>query len=124
MKAVAQVPFTVGGQLAKEMRELEEKLETLTEFRLKITERIGWRLESILHKSDPWTGQDCSREGCLMCEAKVRLDKEESQSCFRRNIAYETWCHRCEVRDKAKYEQSEGSLGRGGVERARGQESP
>ena len=62
VKAVMFVPYTVGSELAKRMRQAESSLHDMTGYRIKIVERSGAKLEDILHKSDPWQGQDCGRD--------------------------------------------------------------
>ena len=61
-KAVMFVPFTKGSQLAKQMRENEQMMEQMSGYRLKIVERGGIKLESILVKRNPWEGECCERE--------------------------------------------------------------
>ena len=43
----------------------------MTGYRIKIVERGGKKLVDILHKANPWAGQDCQREGCLLCKTKI-----------------------------------------------------
>ena len=67
VKSVMFVPFTVGSELARRMREAEATLQSMTGYRIKIVERSGLKLEDALCKADPWQGQDCGREKCLLC---------------------------------------------------------
>ena len=53
IKAVMIVPFTPGGELAKKLRENEEKLSNLTKNRIKIVERAGVKIKDLLKKSNP-----------------------------------------------------------------------
>ena len=53
VKAVMFVPYTVGSILAKQMRDAENTLQSMTGYRLKIVERAGTKLEDILTKADP-----------------------------------------------------------------------
>ena len=99
-KAVVTLPYTKEGTLAKQIRELEGNLESVTGFRLKITERVGRTLASILHKSDPWSGEPCDRQNCLTCDTKLSTGKGLANSCFKRNVVYETWCGICEDKEK------------------------
>ena len=80
-------------------REAEAKLQDMTGYRLKIVERAGLKLEDILHKADPWQGQDCKHEKCLLCLTKSRTDKNTTQDCSRRSLVYETWCMTCHETD-------------------------
>ena len=98
------VPYTEGSELAKRLRDAEEKLYTMTGYRLKIVERAGTKLEEILHKADPWQGQDCGREKCLLCITKKRTGKYLSQDCYRRSLIYETWCDTCLEKDTREAE--------------------
>ena len=79
--AVMFVPYTKGGELAKRLTEAEIKLESQTGIRIKIVEKTGTRLEEILHKSNPWQGADCGREGCILCQTKKETGKFENQDC-------------------------------------------
>ena len=100
VKAVLYVPQTAGSKLAKALREKEAILEGLTGYRLKIVERSGTPLERQLHKSNHWSGQDCEREKCLLCETKSKSEKKSTQSCSKRNLIYQTWCNDCKVKDE------------------------
>ena len=59
---VMYVPFTKGSRLAKDLREGELVMGELSGWMVKIVERGGRRLEHILHKSNPWSGEDCARQ--------------------------------------------------------------
>ena len=72
IKSVMFVPYTAHSELASRLRESEEKLKGMTGYRLKIVEKVGVKLVDILHKADPWAGEQCGRKGCLMCEIKIR----------------------------------------------------
>ena len=99
VKAVMFVPYTVGSKLAKKMREAENTMQDMTGYRLKIVERAGTKLEDMLTKADPWQGQECGREKCLLCLTKQRTGKYTTQDCTRRNIVYESWCITCQEKD-------------------------
>ena len=47
VKAVMFVPYTHGSKLAKELREVEETMEGLTGYRMKIVERGGRKLSDM-----------------------------------------------------------------------------
>ena len=53
IKAVMFIPYTKHSELAMRLREGEEKLETMTGYRMKIVERGGTTLVDMLHKSNP-----------------------------------------------------------------------
>ena len=83
VKAAIFVPYTTGSELAKRIRETEAKKQSMTGYRLKIVERSGLKLEDILHKADPWQGQDCNRERCFLCKTKSITGKKTTQDCSR-----------------------------------------
>ena len=74
-------------------------MQSMTGYRLKIVERSGLKLEDILHKADPWQGQDCNRERCFLCKTKSITGKNTTQDCSRRSLVYETWCMTCHEAD-------------------------
>ena len=104
VKAVMFVPYTAGSKLAKQLREAEEKLGSLTGYRLKMVEKAGDKLENLLTKSNPWQGQDCGRQKCLLCHTKQKTGKNLGQDCHTRNLVYETWCISCLKRDEGEVE--------------------
>ena len=74
IKAVMFVPHTEGSMLALALRELENLMEKITGYRIKIQERAGDPIERQLHKSNPWSGQDCERKNCLLCNNRKEYD--------------------------------------------------
>ena len=65
-KAVIFVPCTPNSELAKELRKVEDVMETMSGMRMKIVEKAGIQLKRILVKTNPWAGTDCKREECLL----------------------------------------------------------
>ena len=98
--AVMFTVFTSHSSLAVKMREAEEKLGSLTGYKLKVVERAGTKLEDILHKSDPWQGKDCCRKKCMLCATKSITNKNQSQDCHKRSAVYEIWCLDCQRREE------------------------
>ena len=98
----------MGSVLAKRLREAEENLLHSTGYKLKIVERGGSKLEDLLHKSDPCQGQDCERQGCLLCSTKLRTGRNMKQECSKRNLVYETYCITCKERDIKKIKAATG----------------
>ena len=47
------VPYTVGSELARRLRDAEAKIQDMTGYRLKIVERAGTKLEDALRRADP-----------------------------------------------------------------------
>ena len=107
IRAVMFVPFTKNSELAKLLRENEEKLEKMTRTKLKIVERTGIKMVDLVTRSNPWQGQDCSRENCTLCMTKMKTGKLTSQECTKRNLVYETHCLNCEETEGQKIENME-----------------
>ena len=99
------VPYTENGELAKRFREAEKEIGKQTGIKLKIVERTGTKIVDLLHRSDPWQGQDCQREDCLLCDTKNRTEKYMRQECTKRCVVYETWCLNCEEEERKKIEE-------------------
>ena len=102
------VPYTLEGELARRMREAEKDLGKQTGIKLKIVERTGSKLVDLLHRADPWQGQDCQRPLCILCNTKQITEKHLRQDCTKRSIVYETWCLSCEESAKKAIEEDEG----------------
>ena len=109
VKAVMFVPFTRHSELANRLRENEESMEKMSGYKLKIVERGGTKIVDMLHKANPWAGQDCERKKCLLCTTKKEEDRQNSQDCRKRNCVYETTCITCrrrqDLRIETKYAQ-------------------
>ena len=101
------LPHTHHIELAGDMRVTENHFEETTNWRLKMVEKAGVKVSSMLTDSDPWSGQDCSRESCWLCETKLTTGKLTNQDCTRRNLVYETYCMSCEEKDGKATEPGE-----------------
>ena len=55
------VPYTKHSELAARLRDNEEKMETMTGYKISIVEKGGTKLLDILTKANPWAGEDCKR---------------------------------------------------------------
>ena len=108
VKTVMFVPYTEGSELAKRLREAEQKIQDMTGYRLKIVERAGTKLQDTLTKADPWQGMSCNRERCLLCSTKEKTGKNTTQDCTRRSLVYETWCITCYEKDLETVKQEAG----------------
>ena len=104
------VEQTKGGELAKRLREAEERLARLTGWKVRIVEKSGRSMKQMLVKSNPWAGGMCERSECHPCKSG-----NEKQSCFKRNILYESICLSCKQNDITKVYVGESS--RSGFER-------
>ena len=91
MSTVLFVEDSHTGSLQKQMRKVVEKLATMLGFRVRISERAGTPLSSLL--SNPWGGQSCRRkEGeCYPCHQ----NSEVKEPCTLRNVLYESECGSC-----------------------------
>ena len=107
IKAVMFVPFTPHSELAKMLRENEEKLVKLTGSKIKIVERTGSKIQDLLTRSNPWKGYDCQRDNCLMCYTKIRTELNTTQDCHQGNLVYETRCLNCQEEEFRKVDELE-----------------
>ena len=71
------VPYTVGGELARRLKEAENNLVKQTGVRIKIVEKVGNKIVDTLPQADPWQGADCQREHCLPCRTKAKTEKDK-----------------------------------------------
>ena len=107
VRSVMFVPFTWDGILVKRLRSSEERMAPLTNWRVKFVERAGVKLQDMLHTSNPWQGEDCGREKCMLDQTKMETGKLKSQSCTRRSVVYETHCESCYERECEEIDQKE-----------------
>ena len=93
MSTVLFIEFSHDGSLQKRMREVVDKLATILGFRVRISERGGTPLSSLLSNKNPWGGQPCGRKEseCHPCHQ----DTEVKEPCTLRNILYESECGAC-----------------------------
>ena len=107
IKGVMFIPHTHHSELAGDMRTSENHFEEVTDFRVKMVEKAGIKVGSLLTENDPWSGQDCSRESCWLCDTKLATGKLMNQDCTRRNLVYETYCMSCEENERERNEKEE-----------------
>ena len=105
-KAVIFVPYTPNSALAKELRLVEESMESLKGTRIKTVEKAGNQLKRVLVKSNPWSGSDCKRDDCLICQTREEDGEGKGMTCWKRNILYETWCETFKQRDGKRAEEA------------------
>ena len=60
--------------------------------KVKVVEKTGVKLESILTSSDPFREGDCGRPDCGLCGD----EDSKGQNCRRRNVTYTNTCKICE----------------------------
>jgi hypothetical protein len=100
------VPYTKHSELAGRLRESEESMAAM------IVERGGTKLVDMLHKANPWAGQDCGRLRCLLCTTQKDEGRKNSQDCKKRNCVYETYCMTCMQRLDRMTEEKYGEMGK------------
>ena len=79
---------TPNGELARRVKELLVRLEAVLGFRLRVAERTGRSLQSLLHQATIWKGSPCDREHCVTCQQ----GDEDMPDCNRSSVVYESVC--------------------------------
>ena len=89
------IEYSHDGGLQKTMRGVVEKLAPMLGFTVRISERGGTPLSSLLSNKNLWGGQPCGRGWgeCYPCHQKTEL----KEPCTMRNIVYESECEKCNV---------------------------
>ena len=90
IKSVMFVPYTAHSELPTRLRDSEENLKQMTGYRIKIVENVGNKIVDMLHKANPWAGDRCEREICLLCKTKELEGLTKSRDCHKRNCVYQT----------------------------------
>ena len=85
------VEFSQGGSLQKCMREVLDRLTSMLGFKVRVTERGGTTLGSLLSNKNLWAGTECGRVECQTC----KQDGEKKEPCSTRNVVYESECGVC-----------------------------
>ena len=116
IKSVMFIPYTAHSELATRMRENEEMMKEMTGYRIKIVEKTGVKLVDMLHRANPWAGEECGRNRCLLCETKKREVKKNSQDCHKRNCVYQTYCRTCTERQDRQIEEKFKEMGKKRIE--------
>ena len=65
--SVLFVEFSKGGELQKTMRDSLDKLTPMLRFKVRVSEKGGTALASLLSNKDLWSGQPCGRGTCRTC---------------------------------------------------------
>ena len=94
VEGVIFIQYTPYSEVAKAIRSRLKDIEKICKIKIKIVEKTGDKLVDILHKSDPWSKQDCMREDCWPCNSSGENEKNKG-SCRKRSILYETYCELC-----------------------------
>ena len=89
--AVIFVPRTPDGELAQLLRDAEQQLQKFCISKVKIVEESGDMAKSLVHRANPWAGENCARENCMLCSS----GEEKPGDCRKRNATYFTECKLC-----------------------------
>ena len=90
-KSVIFVENTPGGELAKRLKSLLERLQYHLGCKVKVVERAGTKLKDLFPLNKLWEGAGCGRPDCYPCVQGT----EDTQNCKKRNIVYESICTSC-----------------------------
>ena len=99
-KTVIFVPQTANSLLAKMLRLEEVHLEKVTGYRVKYVEKSGQNIGHLQVRSNPWSGMNCGRRGCMLCETKAKTGQNLTQNGSKRNLTYQPWCNSCKEMDE------------------------
>ena len=91
--AVLFVEGTKESKLAKELKDVVEKIKHILGYRIKIVERSGTPLKLMFPLSGVGEGGGCSRKDCVTCTQEGR--GEHLPRCTKRNVLYENICTLC-----------------------------
>lgn len=105
-RSVLFVPPTPGGILAKELKIRENEINRNSKERIKIVEKSGQSIESMLSNKDPFEKENCLEEACPICK---NPEKKKNLLCNTNNVGYRWICSTCKTRDKVKVYEGETS---------------
>ena len=74
--------FSKEGSLQKEMKGVLDRLKPMLGFGVRVTERGGTTLGSMLSNKNLWNGQPCGRPQCRPCAQ----EEEKKEACTSKNI--------------------------------------
>ena len=78
------------GQLITRLREKEREMQTVSGRKVKLVEKTGDQLKSLIWKSDPLGGIECWDLDCVVCQ-----EETERQICRKKNVVYTSTCLKC-----------------------------
>ena len=90
--SVLFVDQTVGGELAKRLQQVEDRLADVTGYRIRISETSGTQLCRLLPSTNPWGQRDYECQGCYTCSQ----GEEDIMNCRVRNVLYKSACVVCD----------------------------
>lgn len=93
VETVLFLPRTRDSKLSKKIQAVDDKFAKLQGMkRIKVVERVGRKLESILMRNDPWGGNECRRQECGICGGG---EDGKKGRCLREGIVYSIECLKC-----------------------------
>ena len=95
--AVLFVPPTPDGGLAKALRKRERELNTNDKMSIRIIEKGGTKIKSILTKPDPFPQTKCDVKDCPFCTPTPLLKVNKEQNCRMHNVGYRISCDSCNM---------------------------
>ena len=98
------VETTPGGELAKKLKEREAELNKHNDWRIKIVEKCGRKMENILQNNNPFPEELC-QEKCFPCMSS----NGKKSNCKKNNIGYKIPCITCKKRGVTKVYEGESS---------------
>ena len=106
-RAVLFLDQTPHGELARRVKELLLRLEPSMGFKLRVVERTGRSIKSLLSQSSCSNGSICGRSSCITCNQ----DCEDVPNCTKTSIVYENVCTECNPGATSKGELGEVKMG-------------
>ena len=98
------VEFSRGGSLQKHMKEVLDRLAPMLGFKVRVTEKGGSSLGTLLSNKNLWRGEPCGRPKCRTCQQP----DEKKEPCKAKNIVYESECTLCNEPGSRKLKDREG----------------
>ena len=95
------VPSSKGGTLIRIMQENEDKLASITNFRVKYQEAGGVKLGN-LFSTNLAKGKHCERRECYSCE----VGGDKRPNCKQQSVLYESVCQECKSSDDSSIPQA------------------
>ena len=89
--SVLFVEFSRGGSLQKDVKECLDKLSPMLGFKVRVAEKGGTQLSSLLSNKNLWSGVECGRDSCRTCQQPG----DTKEPCMLRNVLYESECSKC-----------------------------
>ena len=102
--------WSKGSSLQRTLSSVLTRLAPILGFKMRVTERGGTELSSLLSSKDLWRGQHCGRGLCVTCRQR---EVEPKQPCKMRNVVYESECVLCNPISRDKLEKEVDLLRRG-----------